>query len=281
MENLIHHLGVVTRTVKTVDRDGKPATAVVAASALAQQPAKPYEPQRGQAGKDVIWIPTPQGLVDRMLEMAKVTPQDYVIDLGSGDGRTVITAAKLGAKAHGIEYNPEMAEFAKRKAKEAGVEGTATFANADIFQSDFSQATVVTLFLLPALNVKLRPIILKMKAGTRVVSNSFDMGDWEADQTAEAKGECTSYCRAFLWIVPASAAGSWKAGDRTFSFEQTYQMVSGKIAAGNVITPITKGRFNGAELKFSAAGTEYVVQVAGDTMKGTAGGQPFEATRVK
>ncbi len=257
------------------------ATAVVAASALAQQPAKQYEPQRGQAGKDVIWIPSPQALVDRMLEIAKVTPQDYVIDLGSGDGRTVITAAKLGAKAHGIEYNPDMAAYAKRKAKEAGVEGKATFANADIFQSDFSQATVVTLFLLPALNVKLRPIILKMKAGTRVVSNSFDMGDWEPEQTVEAKGECTSYCRAFLWIVPANASGSWKSGDRTFTFDQKYQMVAGKISAGNVITPITNGRFLGPELKFTAAGTQYAVKVDGDTMKGTAGGQPFVSKRQK
>ncbi len=125
-------------------------------------------------------MPTSQALVDRMLDMAKATPSDYVVDLGSGDGRTVITAAKRGIKAHGIEYNPEMVELAKRNAEKAGVAGKATFVKADIFQSDFTQATVLTLFLLTDLNIRLRPIILKMKPGTRVVSNSFGMGDWTA-----------------------------------------------------------------------------------------------------
>ena len=162
--------------------------AVVGAGLLAMgttalaQPATNYEPKSGQPGKDVVWVPTPQSLVDRMLDMAKATPQDYVIDLGSGDGRTVITAAKRGIKAHGIEYNPDLAELAKRNAVQAGVTDKATFAHGDIFESDFSQATVVTLFLLPGLNVRLRPTLLDMKAGTRVVSNSFTMGDWEPDE---------------------------------------------------------------------------------------------------
>ncbi len=176
----------------------------------ASAPAKDYEPQVGQGGKDVIWVPTPQALVDRMMEMAKVTPQDYVIDLGSGDGRTVITAAKLGAKALGIEFNPDMVELSKRNAAKEGVGDKAVFVNGDIFQSDFSQATVVTMFLLSSLNLKLRPILLDMKPGTRVVSNTFNMGDWEADQIVEAKGECTSYCRAFLWIIPAKVEGTWQ-----------------------------------------------------------------------
>src|SRR5688572_24038099 len=157
-----------------------------------------YEPSVGQPGKDVVWVPTPQTLVDRMLDMAKATPQDYVIDLGSGDGRTVITAAKRGIKAHGIEYNPEMVELAKGNAKTEGVADKATFVNGDIFESDFSQATVLTLFLLTDLNIKLRPTILKMKPGTRVVSNTFMMGDWEPDGRVEAPPGCSSFCKASL-----------------------------------------------------------------------------------
>src|ERR671924_2402492 len=160
--------------------------AVVAATASAQaQPAKrEYKPQVGQEGKNVIWVPTPQELVDKMLDMAKVTPKDFVIDLGSGDGRTVITAAKRGAKALGIEYNPDMVELSKRNAAKEGVSDKASFVKADLFETDFSQATVITMFLLPDINLKLRPKILDLKPGTRIVSNSFTMGDWKADETA-------------------------------------------------------------------------------------------------
>src|SRR6476660_7793824 len=174
------------------------AAAAFAASAVAQYstpggaPARTaapaFEPTVGQEGKDVVWVPTPQALVDKMLDMAKVTPKDYVIDLGSGDGRTVITAAKRGAKAQGIEYNPDMVELSKRNAAKEGVSDKATFAKADLFQSDFSQATVITMFLLPSINIKLRPKILDLKPGTRIVSNSFDMEDWKADETATASG---------------------------------------------------------------------------------------------
>jgi hypothetical protein len=153
--------------------------AVIFASPARAQPAKPdYEPRVGQAGKDVVWVPTPQALVDKMLDMAKVTPSDYVIDLGSGDGRTVITAAKRGVRAHGIEYNPDMVELSKRNAAQEGVGDKATFAKADLYESDFSQASVITMFLLPGINLKLRPKILDLKPGTRLVSNSFTMGDW-------------------------------------------------------------------------------------------------------
>ena len=149
------------------------------------QSAKGYEPQVGQEGKDVIWVPTPQALVDKMLDMAKVTPKDYVIDLGSGDGRTVITAAKRGSKALGIEYNPDMVELSKRTAAKEGVSDKASFVKADLFESDFSQAQVITMFLLSSINLKLRPKILDLKPGTRIVSNTFDMGDWKPDQTAD------------------------------------------------------------------------------------------------
>src|SRR6266481_6681564 len=167
----------------------------VALHAQAQTPAKPFQPEVGQPGKDVVWVPSPQTMVDKMLDMAKVTPKDYVIDLGSGDGRTVITAAKRGAKAQGIEYNPDMVELSKRNAAKEGVNDKATFAKADLFQSDFSQATVITMFLLPSINIKLRPKILDLKPGTRIVSNSFDMEDWKPDEEATVSG-CDHWCTA-------------------------------------------------------------------------------------
>src|SRR4030043_1111214 len=155
-----------------------------------------YTPEVGQAGKDVVWVPTPQPLVDKMLDMAKVTPQDYLIDLGSGDGRIVISAAKRGVQAYGVEYNPDMVSLSKRNAAMEGVSDKVAFTEADIFESDFSQATVITMFLLPNLNMQLRPIILGLKPGTRIVSNTFDMGEWMADEPATASEGCISYCRS-------------------------------------------------------------------------------------
>ncbi len=244
------------------------ATLATCGEALAQ-PATDYTPKVGQEGKDVVWVPTPQTLVDRMLDMAKATPKDYVIDLGSGDGRTVITAAKLGIKAHGIEYNPEMVQLAKRNADKEGVAGKATFVNADIFESDFSQATVLTLFLLTDLNIRLRPTILKMKPGTRVVSNTFMMGDWEPDDKVEAPPGCSSFCKASLWIVPASVEGTWQIGQSELVLEQKYQVVSGRLKSGNVIAPITNGRMNGDSVAFTAGGADYAGRVTGSTIEGT------------
>ena len=182
---------------------------LIAAVPLARAQSQDFQPQVGQDGKDVIWVPTPQGLVEKMLDMAKVTPKDYVIDLGSGDGRTVITAAKRGAKALGIEYNPDMVELSKRTAAKEGVSDKASFVKADIFESDFSQAQVITMFLLSSINLKLRPKILDLKPGTRIASNTFDMGDWKPDETASLPG-CSSWCTAHLWIVPAKVEGTWK-----------------------------------------------------------------------
>jgi Methyltransferase domain len=236
--------------------------------ALAQAPATDYQPKVGQAGKDVVWVPTPQALVDKMLDMAKVTAKDYLVDLGSGDGRTVITAAKRGLKAHGIEYNPDMAELAKRNAAQAGVSDRATFANADIFKSDFSNATVVTLFLLPGLNLRLRPTLLNMKPGTRVVSNSFTMDDWQADETVQVAEGCTSFCRAYLWIVPAKAGGRWQMGHSELKLDQTFQMLKGTLTTGNVVAPVA-GKMNGDAIVFTAAGTEYKGSVKDDAMSGT------------
>lgn len=237
------------------------------ASAVAQ-PATSYEPKVGQPGKDVVWVPTPQTLVDRMLDMAKATPRDYLVDLGSGDGRTVITAAKRGIKAHGIEYNPELAELAKRNAVQAGVTDKATFAHGDIFESDFSQANVVTLFLLPGLNIRLRPILLDMKAGTRVVSNSFTMGDWEPDDSAVVTEGCTSFCKAYLWIVPAKVGGKWQMGQSELAIEQQFQVITGTLKTGNVIAPITQGKLDGDQIAFTAGGMLYTGTVKGNVADG-------------
>jgi SAM-dependent methyltransferase len=197
---------------------------VVAAGVLAQEAEKTeFQPEVGQAGKDVIWVPTAQVLVNTMLDMAKVTPKDYVIDLGSGDGRTVITAAKRGARALGIEYNPDMVALSKHVARE-GVGDKAQFIQGDLFESDFSQATVITMFLLEPINLKLRPRILDLKPGTRVVSNTFTMGEWTADQDATVEGnDCRGYYTALLWIVPAKVEGTWKLPEGELTLEQSFQ----------------------------------------------------------
>jgi SAM-dependent methyltransferase len=243
---------------------------VIAATASAQaQPAKSeYKPQVGQEGKDVIWLPTPQALVDKMLDMAKVTPKDYVIDLGSGDGRTVISAAKRGAKALGIEYNPDMVELSKRNAAKERVSDRASFVKADLFESDFSEATVITMFLLPDINIRLRPKILDLRPGTRIVSNSFTMGEWAADEEGTVKNGCASYCTALLWIVPAKVEGTWELPQGEMALTQTFQMVSGTLRSGNVSTPISNGRLNGDQISFTAVGNQYTGYVNGNVMEG-------------
>jgi SAM-dependent methyltransferase len=232
--------------------------------AFAQAPqGKPgapvYEPESGQEGKDVVWVPTPQVLVDKMLDMAKVTPADFVMDLGSGDGRTVITAARRGARAQGIEYNPDMVALSKRNAEKAGVSGRATFLQADLFETDFSKASVITMFLLPDINLKLRPKILALAPGTRVVSNSFTMDDWKADETVtlDSNAGCnTSWCTALLWIVPARAEGSYSTPQGELVLKQHFQVLSGTLAAEGR-TLALEGKVRGNELSFTAGGKTY------------------------
>jgi hypothetical protein len=247
---------------------GSCLTLAIAAGLAQAQPAKEYEPQVGQEGKDVVWVPTPQVLVDKMLDMAKVTPKDYVIDLGSGDGRTVITAAKRGSRALGIEYNPDMVELSKRNAAKEGVSDKAQFMKADLFESDFSKAQVITMFLLPSINLKLRPKILDLKPGTRIVSNSFDMGEWTADQTEKVEG-CTNWCTAYLWIVPAKVEGTWKLPQGELTLKQNFQMVSGTLKSSNNNAQITNGKLNGEQISFSAGGAQYTGHVNGNTIEGT------------
>ena len=225
-------------------------------------PAPPgYEPTSGQEGKDVVWIPTRQMLVDKMLDMAKVGPRDFVMDLGSGDGRTVITAAKRGARALGVEYNPDMVELSKRNAAKEGVSERAQFVKADLFETDFSKATVITMFLLPDINLKLRPKILNLKPGTRIVSNTFTMGDWKADDTADlgagGNGNCNeSWCTALFWVVPAKVAGSYKTPQGDLVLKQSFQMLTGTLRTKEKTVPL-EGKVRGEEISFKAGGKEY------------------------
>jgi hypothetical protein len=260
---------------------------MIASVALAQTQAnKDFEPIESQAGKDVIWLPTSQALVDKMLDLAKLTPQDFLIDLGSGDGRTVITAAKRGARALGVEYNPDMVGFAKRNAEKAGVAGKAQFVQGDLYETDLSQANVITMFLLPEINIKLRPKLLDLKPGTRIVTNSFTMGDWEEDgmDNVEEGPNCRTYCTAYLWIVPAKVGGLWKLPQGEFTLKQTFQMVTGSLKTGAKAASTAKGRVNGDQIIFMAGDARYVGRVTGSTMQGTvtAGGSTtqFSATRV-
>jgi Methyltransferase domain len=251
------------------------ALALAGARASAQavsETQKPFEPVSGQAGKDVIWVPTPQATVDTMLGLAKLTPADYLIDLGSGNGVTVITAAKKGATAHGVEFNPDMVALSRRLAREAGVAARATFTEGDLFEADLSKATVITLFLLPDINRRLRPTLLELAPGTRVVSNTFDMGDWEADEKATAPCS-TSWCSALLWVVPAKAGGTWQLGRETLLLTQKYQVVGGTLGTA----PISAGRLTGADITFTAGGRVYAGRVDADRIIG----KGWSATKAK
>ena len=238
-----------------------------------------YKPSVGQEGKDVIWVPTPQALVERMLEMAKLTATDIHFDLGSGDGRTVIAAAKRGAQAVGVEFNPDMVALSERAAAKEGVSAKAKFINGDIFQTDFSHATVVTLYLLPSLNLKLRPTILRMKPGTRVVSHAFSMDDWQPDQTENVEGRT-----AYLWIVPAAVEGTWRfsvqgGGPKEYELglRQQYQQVEGLAKLDGRMGQLRNVKLRGDQISFSVheiAGTsgtlrrDFTGRVSGNTMQG-------------
>jgi hypothetical protein len=210
-----------------------------------------YKPKVGQEGKDVIWVPTPEGLIDKMLEAAKVSDKDTLFDLGAGDGIIAITAArKYGAKSVGIEYNPDMAQFARRKVAEAGLTDKVKIITGDIFQEDFSSATVITLYLMPHLNLKLRPILLKMKPGTRVVSNTFTMGEWEPDETV-----FDQHWKGYFWVVPAQIEGAWvmtgmEGGPLRLNISQSFQNIGGTLTRGGQTLTLLGAKLRGDEVKF-------------------------------
>jgi precorrin-6B methylase 2 len=252
-------------------------------SAQNYQPDSGYVPEVGQPGKDVVWVPTPQELVDTMLSIAGVTPDDIVVDLGSGDGRTVITAARKGAHAIGVEYNPDMVELSRKNAEIAGVSDKTEFIEADLFEYDLSKATVITMFLLPEINLKLRPKLLGLKPGTRVVSNTFTMAEWEPDYEVTTQENWNSWNTALLWIIPAKVEGEWKLGEDILSINQQFQMISGKLVSGAENSTIKDGRLRGEEITFKTNDRIYTGRVSGNKMEGivrdSSGEKKWTATR--
>ncbi len=245
---------------------------------------EPYKPVVGQSGKDVVWVPTSPELLEKMLDLAKVTPNDFVMDLGSGDGRNVIAAAKRGARGLGVEYNPDMVELSTRLANEAGVGHLARFVQGDMYQADVSQATAFVLFLLPANMNKLEPMFLATKPGTRIVGNTFGFDEWEPDvREALEDSSCSSWCTALLWIVPARAGGAWAMAGGTLVVEQDHQRVSGKLSTASGTVEITNGRLRGDEIQFIAGGLWYSGRVNGNTIEGTVttpdGSRPWTARK--
>ena len=247
-----------------------------------QAPPKPWEPTVGMAGKDVVWVPTSPQMVEKMLDFAKVTPQDVVMDLGSGDGRMVIAAAKRGATAVGVEYTPEMVEHARKNARDAGVESKATFVQGDMYVADISKASVMALFLLPHNLDKLKDKFLALKPGSRIVLNTYEITGWEPDDKTTLTGDCTSWCTILLHIVPAPVAGTWRVGDGELRLGQDFQKVSGELTAGGR-TSAVEGRLKGEEISLTIGGVEYSGRVTGDRIQGTRGPkrEPWTATRTK
>ena len=243
------------------------------------QSQKPFVPEVGQAGKDVVWVPTPPELVERMLDLASLTPQDFVMDLGSGDGRNVIGAAKRGARALGVEYNPQMVELSRKNAAEARVADKATFVEGDMYQADISKANVLALFLLPSNMLQLRQKFIDLQPGSRIVSNTFGIEGWTPDETVTVENGCSAWCTALLWIVPAKAGGTWQLGQGELVLSQNFQMITGTLGG----MPIADGRLRGDQIRFTVGAAEYSGRVAGDRIDGTVrGGGPgvsWTATR--
>jgi hypothetical protein len=232
-----------------------------------------YKPKVGQKGKDVVWIPSPEAMVEKMLDMAHVTPQDLVIDLGSGDGRNVIAAAKRGARALGVEYNADLVTYSRRAAAAAGVAERATFVQGDMYEADISQASALILFLIPYNLMKLAPKLLALKPGTRIVSNTYEIGGgWEPDETDRLQ-PCLTWCVAYLYIVPAKVEGTWALPQGELTLEQSFQKVTGVHEREGIRVPIENGTLRGNEIRFMINQTEYTGRVNGDSMDGIAKGR--------
>jgi precorrin-6B methylase 2 len=259
-----------------------------AARAQVQAPQAPvtedtYKPVVGQAGKDSVWVPTSAAMVEKMLDMAKVTPADFVMDLGSGDGRMIIAAARRGARALGVEFNNDLVELSKRAAERAGVADKASFVQGDMFAADISKASVLSLFLLPSNLEKLAPKFLDLKPGSRIVSNTFWITGWQADATETLQSDCDSWCTAMLFIIPAKVEGTWKTADGEMTLTQTFQMVKGTYTGNDGTKLAAEGRLLGNRLTMTVGEAKYEGTVDGDTMAGSAVGQTevVTATRVR
>lgn len=248
----------------------RPAAAAVCcvlfvAAGVRARTQEPFQPEVGQAGKDVVWVPTPPELVEQMLDLANVTSDDFVIDLGSGDGRNVIAAAKRGARALGVEYNSKMVQLSRQRAAAASVADKAKFVEGDMYEADISKASVLALFLLPSNMMQLTPKFLDMRPGSRIVSNTFGIEGWEPDESARIENGCSAWCNALLWIVPAKVAGQWRLGKDALVLTQRFQMLSGTLNGEQ----IGRGRMRGKEIRFTVGSAEYHGRVDGTRMEGT------------
>lgn len=257
----------------------------LAVPALAAQPLGDaiYQPNEFQAGKDVVWVPTPPAVVEKMLDAAAVTARDYVIDLGSGDGRNIIAAAKRGAQALGVEYNPDMVELSRRIAEREGVSERASFVQGDMFEADISKATVLALFLLTDNLNRLVAKFLDLKPGTRIVSNTFSISDWTPDRIQRLEDDCGAWCEILLFVVPAKVAGRWRTPEGELVLEQKFQMVSGSLMKNGQAVPLAEGKLAGSRFNFAVDGVQYALDVDGDTMRGTMRGAAsgaFSAERI-
>jgi precorrin-6B methylase 2 len=239
-------------------------TLAITLAAPCALPAQTNVPAVNQSGKDAPWVPTSPELVEQMLDLANVTPRDFVMDLGSGDGRNVIAAARRGARALGVEYDPDLVELSRRLAKTAGVADKATFTQGDMYKADVSNATVLALFLVPENLDKLQNKFLAMKPGTRIVLNTFSVTDWDPDASATIGAPCTTWCTANLLIVPAQVAGTWRIGNAEMNLKQYYQVVRGTLGTQTVI-----GRLRGDQITLTAGATHYEGRVAGNRMRGS------------
>jgi precorrin-6B methylase 2 len=240
----------------------------VVASAQAPAGQQPYKPTVGQPGKDAVWVPTSEALIEKMLDMAAITPEDFVMDLGSGDGRTIIAAAKRGVRGLGVEYNADLVEYSKRSAEAAGVGDKASFVQGDMYAADISKATVLALFLLPSNLEKLAPKFLALPPGSRIVVNTFWIDGWEPDETETLTENCENWCTAKLFIIPANVAGKWRLPDGELSLTQKYQVVTGTYTDASGTTREVKGRLRGDKLNLVVGDTEYEGQVKGNTLEG-------------
>ena len=240
-------------------------------------------PVLGQPGKDVVWIPSPNDMVEKMLDMAKVTPDDLVVDLGSGDGRNVIAAAKRGARALGVEYDPGLVEVSRRNAAAAGVADRVTIVQGDMFEADISKASVLILFLIPDNLRKLAPKFRGLAPGTRIVSNTYEISGWHPE-FSDRTTPCLTWCVASLYLVPPDVAGTWKIDDAELTLEQDLQLVFGEYSTSGLSVRIEGGRLRGNSISFTLNGVAYEGRVNGDTMEGVAKGRTthtWKAVRAK
>jgi SAM-dependent methyltransferase len=248
------------------------------------QATQEFEPQLAQPGKDVVWVPTPEPMVDVMLDLARVTPEDVVVDLGSGDGRLVIAAAQRGARARGVEYNPDMVALSRRRASQAGVQDRVTFVEGDMFEADIADASVMAVFLLTENMRRLQTKFLSLRPGTRIVSNTFGIPEWPADARV-TRSDCTAWCTALLWVVPAQVGGEWQVeGGPTLRLDQHFQKVSGLLAGPVGSSTIQGGTVSGAEVSLTIGDIAVVARLEADQLVGTSteAGRtsPWKATRL-